>query len=99
MYIFASYHTYDFEQGFFGTRGKKGPFELRHKFVGVRGKKVPGGVPFQGGSSVVRQLRMSNEYLMPEMQSAHLSDSSDIEANKRAPTGFLGMRGKKWSGE
>lgn len=78
-------------------RGKKGPFELRHKFVGVRGKKVPGGVPLLSRVGV-RQLRMGNEYLMPEMQSAHLS-AADVEANKRAPTGFLGMRGKKWSGK
>lgn len=73
---------------------------MRHKFVGVRGKKVPGGVPAVPTNAIsgYRQLRTGNEYLMPEMQSAHLSDAS-FGANKRVPTGFLGMRGKKWSGE
>lgn len=77
--------------GFFGTRGKKGPFEFRGKFVGVRGKKVPAGS--------IRNLAMNlGEYTMPEMQSARLIPN-EFESNKRAPSGFQGMRGKKWAGE
>lgn len=29
-----------YRSGFFGTRGKKYPYEFRGKFVGVRGKKA-----------------------------------------------------------
>lgn len=29
-----------FRSGFFGTRGKKYPYQFRGKFVGVRGKKA-----------------------------------------------------------
>lgn len=77
-------------QGFFGTRGKKGPFEFRGKFVGVRGKKIPG--------STLRNLALNlGEIPMPELQSAHLV-GSEFESNKRAPSGFHGMRGKKWTG-
>lgn len=77
--------------GFFGTRGKKGPFEFRGKFVGVRGKKVPGGA--------IRNLAMNlgGEYMMPEMQSGRLIPN-EFESNKRVPSGFQGMRGKKWTG-
>lgn len=81
--------------GFFGTRGKKGPFEFRGKFVGVRGKKVPGG-------SALRNFAMNlgggGEYTMPEMQSGRLI-LNEFESNKRAPSGFQGMRGKKWTGK
>lgn len=72
-------------------RGKKGPFEFRGKFVGVRGKKIPAGS--------LRNLAMSlGEYQLPEMQSAHLIDN-ELGSNKRAPSGFQGMRGKKWDGK
>lgn len=75
--------------GFFGTRGKKGPFEFRGKFVGVRGKKVSAGS--------LRNFAMNMADLqLPELQSAHLVNS-ELDANKRAPSGFQGMRGKKWT--
>ncbi|XP_037039736.1 tachykinins isoform X2 [Bradysia coprophila] len=73
--------------GFFGTRGKKGPFEFRGKFVGVRGKKIPDGSP-------LRRLAMELSELHPELESAALMGS---ESNKRAPSGFQGLRGKKWT--
>lgn len=74
--------------GFFGTRGKKGPFEFRGKFVGVRGKKIPDGS--------LRRLAMELGELQPEMQSSVLMGA---ESNKRAPSGFQGVRGKKWTGK
>lgn len=76
--------------GFFGTRGKKGPFEFRGKFVGVRGKKIPDGS--------LRRLAMELNGLQPELQSAALM-GPDMESNKRAPSGFQGVRGKKWTGK
>lgn len=88
------YHRFDCAQeiGFFGMRGKKIPVNFRGKFVGVRGKKVPGGVALRGFHA--------GELAMPELQSAHLVDASAAAAsefsNKRAPSGFHGMRGKKW---
>lgn len=33
-------HLYFSRSGFFGTRGKKYPYEFRGRFVGVRGKKT-----------------------------------------------------------
>ncbi|KAJ6629957.1 Tachykinin, partial [Pseudolycoriella hygida] len=72
--------------GFFGTRGKKGPFEFRGKFVGVRGKKIPNGS--------LRRLAMELGEVQPELQSAALIGP---ESNKRAPSGFQGLRGKKWT--
>lgn len=38
------------------------------------------------------------EIQMPELQSAHLVES-EFASNKRAPSGFQGMRGKKWTGK
>lgn len=79
--------------GLFGTRGKKVPVDFRGKFVGVRGKKVPVGM-------ALRDLvaARGGEYTMPELQSgAHLETGVDGESSKRAPSGFHGMRGKKWS--
>lgn len=73
--------------GFFGTRGKKGPFEFRGKFVGVRGKKIPVGSP-------IRRLTMELNELQPGLESAALVGP---ESNKRAPSGFQGLRGKKWT--
>lgn len=35
--------------------------------------------------------------LQPEMRSAALM-GADMESNKRAPSGFQGVRGKKWTG-
>lgn len=81
--------------GFFGTRGKKGPFEFRGKFVGVRGKKVPGGNALR---NFAMNLGGGGEYTMPEMQSGRLI-LNEFESNKRAPSGFQGMRGKKWTGK
>lgn len=74
--------------GFFGTRGKKYPFEFRGKFVGVRGKKIPDGS--------LRRLAMELSELQPESRSSALM-GSEMESNKRAPSGFQGVRGKKWT--
>lgn len=37
--------------------------------------------------------------LQPELQSSALMGSVDMESNKRAPIGFQGVRGKKWTGK
>lgn len=72
------------------------PIDFRGKFVGVRGKKVPGGVAMRD----FVQGR-GGEFAMPEMQSGHVmrssAQASEAESSKRAPSGFHGMRGKKWS--
>lgn len=72
-------------------RGKKQPMEFRGKFVGVRGKK--------NNSSSLQQL----EEQLGNMDNNEFADSrgsadEDSKA-KRAPSGFVGMRGKKWPGK
>lgn len=75
----------------FGIRGKKQPLqpmEFRGKFVGVRGKK--------NNSSSLQQL----EEQLGNMDNNEFTDSrgsADEDSKvKRAPSGFVGMRGKKW---
>lgn len=70
-------------------RGKKGPFDYRelNRFVGMRGKKVPYGR--------IRQLQtdLESEMEMPSLL------ASEMIPDKRVPSGFYGVRGKKWSGK
>lgn len=69
-------------------RGKKGPFEFRGKFVGVRGKKIPKGSLSHYSSDLSDLTELASDTIM----------DSDMSSNKRGPSGFVGMRGKKWSG-
>lgn len=70
-------------------RGKKGPVDYRdmNRFVGMRGKKIPLGRMRQLQSNIVADLEEPNML------------SLDMAADKRVPSGFYGVRGKKWSGK
>lgn len=71
---------YPDRHGFFGVmKSKKGSSDFRNKFVGVRGKKAPDG-PLMKFASELDDM----DQLLP-----------DVSSIKRAPSGFLGMRGKK----
>uniref|UniRef100_A0A6B2E8Z0 Putative conserved secreted protein n=1 Tax=Phlebotomus kandelakii TaxID=1109342 RepID=A0A6B2E8Z0_9DIPT len=71
-------------------KSKKGPYEFRGKFVGVRGKKIPAG-------SALNKLITELDELQADgaLQPAQLMESEDAPI-KRVPSGFMGMRGKKW---
>lgn len=60
-------------------RGKKGPNQFRGKFVGVRGKKI--------SEPQYDNLREALMGLQTEL--------NEDAMYKRAPNGFVGMRGKK----
>uniref|UniRef100_A0A7G3B2G8 Putative tachykinin n=1 Tax=Lutzomyia longipalpis TaxID=7200 RepID=A0A7G3B2G8_LUTLO len=71
---------------------KKGPYEFRGKFVGVRGKKIPTGSALNKLITELDELEGDGGYL----QTAQLMQAEETPI-KRVPSGFMGMRGKKWA--
>ncbi|GFG35395.1 hypothetical protein Cfor_10125, partial [Coptotermes formosanus] len=92
--------------GFFGMRGKKGPaagfFAMRGKkaplagFMGMRGKKES-----EGTADRVEDLETLLQYLGATYQLGRDKRNGErTPASKKAPSGFLGTRGKKnWPAE
>ncbi|GAB0099221.1 hypothetical protein DMENIID0001_150690 [Sergentomyia squamirostris] len=73
-------------------KSKKGPYEFRGKFVGVRGKKIPAG-------NELNELLMELDENQADgwLETPQLIQVADEAPMKRVPSGFMGMRGKKWS--
>lgn len=109
--IAADYPGFLFKRapsGFFGMRGKKFNYDgikrAPYGFTGMRGKKADTFEDdniYPNGADFYELLIKVQNQLNSIRQANHMSENSapyDTESNaigKRAPSGFMGMRGKK----
>lgn len=81
--------------GFYGVRGKKMPSVS--SFFGMRGKKGPYDYQFRGKFVGVRGKKMyEGRPSELQMLADKLAWNGDSYEKRKGPSGFVGMRGKKW---